>query len=149
MIARCERETVNVRGLTTMIPRETLAAYLDDALNDVETAHVEQVLRQNETLRRQLRGLLQERDRGEHSVGAIWRRQRLSCPGREQLGSNLLGVLEPAQQDYIEFHLRTIGCAYCQANVADLQAQQQESEPQVQSRRKRVFDSSAGLLKRK
>ena len=132
-----------------MIPREMLAAYLDDALGDAETAQVEQMLRRNETLRRQLRGLLQERDRGEHSVGAIWRRQRLSCPDREQLGSYLLGVLEPAQQEYIEFHLRTIGCAYCQANVADLQAQQQESEPRVQERRKRVFDSSAGLLKKR
>jgi anti-sigma factor RsiW len=132
-----------------MIPREMLAAYLDDALGDAETAQVEQMLRRNETLRRQLRGLLQERDRGEHSVGAIWRRQRLSCPDREQLGSYLLGVLEPAQQDYVEFHLRTIGCAFCQANMADLQAQQHESEPRVQDRRKRVFDSSAGLLKKK
>ncbi len=132
-----------------MIPRETLSAYLDDALSDVETAQVEQALRQNETLRRQLRGLLQDRDRGEHSVGAVWRRQRLSCPNREQLGSYLLGVLEPAQQDYIEFHLRTIGCAFCQANMADLQAQQQETAPQAQQRRKRVFDSSAGLLKSK
>ena len=132
-----------------MIARETLSAYLDDALSDVETAQVEQALRQNDTLRRQLRGLLQERDRGEHSVGAVWRRQRLSCPKREQLGSYLLGVLEPAQQDYLEFHLRTIGCAFCQANVADLQAQQSELAPQVQQRRQRVFDSSAGLLKSK
>jgi len=132
-----------------MIPRETLAAYLDDALSEVETAQVEQALRQNETLRRQLGGLLQERDRGEHSVGAIWRRRRLSCPNREQLGSYLLSVLEPPQQNYIEFHLRTIGCPFCQANVADLQMQQRESEPQIQERRKRVFDSSAGLLKKK
>ena len=94
-----------------MIPRETLSAYLDDALSDVETAQVEQALRRNDTLRRQLRGLLQERDRGEHSVGAVWRRHRLSCPNREQLGSYLLGVLETAPHDYIEFHLRTIGCA--------------------------------------
>ena len=69
--------------------------------------------------------LLQERDRGEHSVGAIWRRQRLSCVKREQLGSYLLGVLDDDVQDYIQFHLRTIGCAYCLANLADLQTQQQ------------------------
>jgi hypothetical protein len=132
-----------------MIPRETLAAYLDDALSDQETAQVEQALRSNETLRRQVRGLLQERDRGEHSVGAVWRRHRLSCPSREQLGSFLLGVVEPDQQDYLEFHLRTIGCAFCQANLADLQAQHEEATPQVKQRRQRVFDSSAGLLKGK
>lgn len=133
----------------SLIPRETLAAYLDDALGDLETAQVEQALRQNETLRKQLHGLLQERDRGEHSVGAIWRRQRLSCPSREQLGSYLLGVLESDAHDYLEFHLRTIGCAFCQANLADLQAQNQEATPHVRERRKRVFDSSAGLLKAK
>lgn len=133
----------------SLIPRETLAAYLDDALGDLETAQVEQALRLNETLRKQLHGLLQDRDRGEHSVGAIWRRQRLSCPSREQLGSFLLGVLETDAQDYVEFHLRTIGCAFCQANLADLQAQNQEATPQVRERRKRVYDSSAGLLRTK
>ena len=133
----------------SLVPRETLAAYLDDALGDLETAQVEQALRQNETLRKQLHGLLQERDRGEHSVGAIWRRQRLTCPGREQLGSFLLGVLEPDVHDYVEFHLRAMGCAFCQANLADLQAQNQEATSQVRERRKRVYDSSAGLLKGK
>lgn len=132
-----------------MIARETLAAYLDDALSDSETAQVEQALRQNDTLRRQVRGMLQERDRGEHSVGAVWRRNRLSCPSREQLGNYLLGVLESAPHDYVEFHLRTIGCAFCHANLSDLQAQQHENAPQVQERRQRVFNSSAGLLKAK
>ena len=55
---------------------------------------------------------------GEHSVGAIWRRQRLSCPPREQLGSYLLGVLDDDVQNYIQFHLQTIGCAFCLANLA-------------------------------
>lgn len=128
------------------IPRETLAGYLDDSLSDAETAEVEQQLRQSETLRQQLRLLIQERDRGEHSVGAIWRRHRLSCPPREQLGSFLLGVLDDDEQRYIEFHLRTIGCAYCQANLTDLQDRQKEAEPQVQKRRRRYFQSSAGLL---
>ena len=58
------------------INRELLDAYLDDALNDTETAKVETALRQSDALRRLLRLLIQERDRGEHSIGAIWRRQR-------------------------------------------------------------------------
>src|SRR5438128_12590152 len=124
------------------ITREQLAGYLDDALSEAETAQVERELRQSEPLRGQLRAMMQERDPGEHSVGAIWRRHRLSCPSREQLGSYLLGVLEPDHQDYIQFHLDTIGCAYCQANLVDLKAQQQEPAPQVQQRRRRFFDSS-------
>src|SRR5918911_2956436 len=108
------------------ITREQLHAYLDDALTDAEMARVEQALRDSEPLRRALRQALQERDRGEHSLGAVWRRERLTCPTREQLGSYLLGVLEEAEQDYFDFHLEVIECPYCVANLADLQAAQQE-----------------------
>ena len=128
------------------ITREVLGCYLDDALSERQTAEVEQQLRQSETLRQQLRVLAQDRDRGEHSVGAIWRRHRLSCPSREQLGSFLLGVLGDEAQDYLEFHLKTIGCAFCQANLVDLQNQQKEAAPHVSRRRRRYFQSSAGLL---
>jgi hypothetical protein len=130
----------------TKITREILASYLDDSLSDRQTADVEQELRKSETLRQQLRLLAQERDRGEHSVGAIWRRHRLSCPGREQLGSFLLGVLGDDEQGYVDFHLKTIGCAFCQANLTDLEDQQKEAANKVHKRRKRYFQSSAGLL---
>jgi hypothetical protein len=128
------------------VTREQLAGYLDDALGDSETAQIEQALRQSEPLRRQLRVLMQERDRGEHSLGAIWRRQRLTCPTREQLGSYLLQVLEPGHQEYIDFHLKTINCSYCLANLADLTALQEEPAKTVRERRRRIFESSAGLL---
>jgi Putative zinc-finger len=127
--------------------REQLSAYLDDALSDGETAQVEQALRQSDPLRRQLRSLLLERDRGEHSIGAIWRRNRLTCPSRELLGNHLLQVLDGEQQAYIEFHLQTIGCAFCLANLADLQALQKEPPSKAAKRRQRFFESSAGLLR--
>ena len=132
--------------MSALITRELLAGYLDDALSEAEIARIEQALRDQEPLREQLQQLMADRDRGEHSVGAIWRRRRLSCPPREQLGSFVLGVLDDEVQDYIDFHLKTIGCAYCLANLADLQTQQQEADGQVKSRRKRYFQSSAGLL---
>ncbi len=128
------------------ITRELLHGYLDDALSDTETAQVEQALRNSDALRRLLRAVLQERDRGEHSIGAIWRRQRLSCPSRDQLGSFLLQVLDADLQDYIEFHVRTIGCPFCSANLADLQNLQKEPAPKAKERRRRFFESSAGLL---
>lgn len=132
--------------MSKLITRETLVGYLEDALDDAETAEIEQALRGSESLRNQLKQLMSERDRGEHSVGAIWRRHRLSCVPREQLGSYLLGVLEDDVQDYIQFHVKTIGCAYCLANLADLQTQQQDADGQVKKRRKRYYQSSAGLL---
>src|SRR6516162_1451253 len=135
-----------MRRAMTEITRERLHAYLDDALSDAETARLEQALRQSEPLRRQLRQAMQERDRGEHSLGAVWRRERLTCPPREQLGSYLLGVLDDAVQEYIKFHLNTVGCPFCLANLADLQALQKEPVPKAKERRRRYFQSSAGYL---
>jgi hypothetical protein len=128
--------------------REQLAGYLDDALNEAETARVEQALRQSEPLRQELRGLMQERDRGEHSLGAIWRRRRLSCPTREQLGSYLLGALETEHRDFVLFHLETVGCSFCLANLSDLQALQKEPPAKTRERRKRIFETSSRYLYR-
>jgi hypothetical protein len=123
-----------------------LDGYLDDALSDQDTAQVEKALRESEALRRLLQAIIQGRDRGEHSIGAIWRRERLSCPSRDQVGSYLLQVLEDGLQDYVEFHLKVIACPFCLANLADLHVMQKEPAPKVQERRKRFFESSAGYL---
>jgi predicted nucleic acid-binding OB-fold protein len=128
------------------ISREQLHAYLDDALSEQETARVEQALRDDEPLRRSLSLVMQERDRGEHSIGAIWRRERLTCPSRETLGSYVFQVLDENEQSYLDFHLHTIGCPYCLANLHDLEAQKKEPAPQAKERRKRIFKSSAGYL---
>lgn len=132
--------------MSAVITREMLASYLDDALGETEIAEIEEALRASDTLRQQLRLIISERDRGEHSVGAIWRRRRLSCPSRDQLGSFLLGVLDDDVQDYVQFHLKTIGCAYCMANLADLQTLQKQDDAQAVKRRKKYFQTSAGLL---
>src|SRR4051812_33549175 len=87
------------------VTREQLHAFLDDALSETESARIERALRDSELLQQRLRQVMQERDRGEHSVGGIWRRHRLSCPSREKLGSYLLGVLSDEELDYIGFHL--------------------------------------------
>jgi hypothetical protein len=130
----------------TEITREQLHAYLDDCLPESETAKIEQNLRQSETLRQLLRQVMQERDRGEHSVGAVWRRERLSCPTREQLGSYLLESLDTDFQAYVTFHLQTIACPFCKANLEDLKSLQEEPASKIQQRRKKIFQSSAGLL---
>ena len=130
----------------TEINREQLHAYLDDALTESEMSRVEQALRESDALRRSLRQAMQERDRGEHSLGAIWRRERLTCPTREELSSYLFQVHDEARQGYIDFHLQTVGCPYCTANLADLHARQKETDAQAKERRKRFFASSAGYL---
>jgi hypothetical protein len=124
-----------------------LQAYLDEALPADRMAVIEQALRDDDDLRQQLAGILTRRDAGVHSVGEIWRRQRLSCPSREEIGSYLLGVLDDGHAGYIKFHLETIGCRLCEANREDLQRQQAESAETASSRRNKIFHSTAGQLK--
>lgn len=127
------------------ITREQLSAYLDDALADSDAARIERTLRESEALRKLLRIVREERDRGEHSLGAIWRRDRISCLSRADLNGYLHGILEADLHEYIEFHLKTIACPTCQANLDDLREKQAESAA-FNRRRRKIFDSSAGLL---
>jgi hypothetical protein len=102
------------------ITRQMLRDYLHDALPDAELAAVEKALRESAKLRALYKEVIEQEDRGEHTVGAIWRRERVSCPTRDQLGGYVLGAGDPELLDYIEFHLKTIGCPFCQANLDDL-----------------------------
>ena len=129
----------------TSVTREQLHAYLDDALDDAEAARIEKLIRGSAAVRTQLTKVRDERDRGEHSLGAVWRRERLSCPTREQLSGYLHQVLDADLQSYLEFHLQTIGCPCCQANLDDLKEKQAESATQTR-RRRRYFETSARLL---
>jgi hypothetical protein len=125
---------------------EDLHAYLDEALSEEASSRVEKALRDAPPLRRALSRLIAERERGEHSLGAIWRRHRLTCPTREDLGNLLLGVLDLEFAEYIKFHLQSISCGYCHANLMDLQERQKEAKGRVQERRQKMFASSAGFL---
>lgn len=131
--------------VTESVTDQQLAAYLDEMLPAGQMAAIEKALRKSEGLRRRLSGLSRRRDSGLHSVGEIWRRNRLSCPSRQQLGSYLLETCDPGLADYVEFHLQTVGCRVCAANLLDLE-QRADSQPETTSRRRKFFQSSAGLL---
>jgi hypothetical protein len=127
-----------------------LEAYLDEALPVERMTAIEEALRHDSTLQQRLTAINGRRDAGVHSLGEIWRRHRLSCPSREQLGSYLLDVLPRTTADYTKFHLETIGCRYCQASLADLKAQQTVADAEVaERRRQKYFQSSAGYLRKK
>jgi hypothetical protein len=123
-----------------------LEAYLDEALPAEEMARIEDLLRRNPELLEQLAAINARRDAGVHSLGEIWRRHRLSCPPREQLGGLLLGTLPKLQAQYIRFHIDVAGCRLCKANLADLENQQAEAAEAAQTRRRKYFQSSAGYL---
>lgn len=123
--------------------REMLFAYLDDELDDTVTAKIEADLRQSPELRHQLNSLREQRDRGEHSIGAVWRRDRLSCVPREQLNVYLRDAMEPAEKDYVTFHLQTIACPTCLANFEDLKEKQADGVT-TKVRRQRYYETSNG-----
>ena len=124
---------------------EELTAWLDERLPIDRMAPLEQQLRDDQNLRIRVSQLIQHRDQGGHSVGEIWYRSRLSCPVRSELGGYILGTLPRDLAEYIQFHLMTIGCRLCQANLEDLEAHA-ASDDQSVVRRKRIFESSASLL---
>ncbi|MEZ6124872.1 MAG: hypothetical protein R3C49_17125 [Planctomycetaceae bacterium] len=122
-----------------------LCAWLDEMLPAERMTELEQQLRDDSALQARVRGLIHRRDQGGHSVGEIWQRAAISCPSRSELGGFLLETLPDDQARYIEFHLMTVGCRRCQANLKDLE-DHAASGSEVPQRRQRFFESSAGLL---
>ena len=134
--------------MTRPLTDSELEAYLDEALTPEEMAAIEAELRRSPKLLKQLARIHSRRDAGVHSLGEIWRRHRISCPTREQMGSFLLGVLDDEQADYVRFHLEVVACRLCHANLEDLRQRQAETDEIIVVRRKKYFDSSAGYLQR-
>lgn len=126
-----------------------LEAFLDEALPVERMATIEDALRHDAALQKQVAAVSGRRDAGVHSLGEIWRRHRLSCPTRERLGSYLLGVLSRDEADYIAFHVDKIECRYCAASIADLKAQQATAQVETVRRRQKYFQSSVGHLRRR
>ena len=127
-----------------------LEAFLDESLPVERMTAIEDALRGDEEMQKRLTAINGRRDAGVHSLGEIWRRHRLSCPSREQLGSFLLGVLPRDAADYVKFHLETIECRYCAASLGDLKAKQSAVEVDVaERRRQKYFQSSVGHLRKK
>ena len=126
-----------------------LEGYLDEALPPEEMTRIENAVRSDASLVGRLTEIHARRDAGVHTLGGIWRRYRLTCPPREQLGSYLLGSLDRGTTSYVKFHVEVVGCRLCQANVEDLRNQQQEAADSAETRRRKYFQSSAGYLRSK
>lgn len=129
------------------VDASVLRAYLADELPAGTLARVEKALRDSAELRQLLEDVRQDRvDSGLHSLGAIWRRSRLTCPSRQQLGSLLLDALDPDLADYLRFHIEVVECPYCQANLADLEGKAGLAATPAPARQNRILQSSRHLL---
>jgi hypothetical protein len=62
------------------------------------------------------------------------------------IGGFVLGTLDPDWRAYVDFHLNTLGCHFCRANLEDLRPQPEEQIPPVL--RTRIMESTVGFLKK-
>jgi len=132
------------------ISDDILRNYLADALAPEELARIEKALRDSAELRARLEDVRNDRsDPDLHTLGAIWKRARLTCPNRQQLGSYLLDALDPERAGYIRFHLEVIDCPFCQANLTDLKTKSESSAAESRARFRRIADSSQHLLSKR
>ena len=130
-----------------MIDDNMLWAYLTDDLPAEDLARVEKALRDSAELRDRLETVREGRqDANLHTLGAIWRRGRLTCPTRQQLGSYLLDALDPDFADYLTFHVDVVGCVFCVANLADLRDKAAAAMSTSTARHQRIVQSSRHLL---
>ena len=133
---------------------QDLTAFLDEALPVEEATRLEQALRDDEALRRRLAALATNCDQGEHSLGAVWRRRRLTCADRSTLGAYVLGMLPEDERRYLEFHVNTVGCRICAANLDELrehaesQRTLETAATEIAGRRRKFFESSIGRLRK-
>ena len=80
------------------------------------------------------------------SLHQVWENLRPSCPKRTTLGKFSLQLLPDDWTDFVHFHVELLGCSYCRANLAELEAESEESGSEDFSQQ--LFQSTIGFLNR-
>lgn len=82
----------------------------------------------------------------DSTLGRIWREEGISCLKRSTLGRFLLGTLDDAWNEYIDFHVHQADCDTCNANLDDLRSEDERDAAAHEKLRERCFASSVGFL---
>jgi hypothetical protein len=125
-----------------------LEAFLDETLDPARAAEIELAVRDDRDLVRRMARINGRRDAGVHTLGEIWRRHQIGVPTTEELGKYLLGILDEGHADYIRFRLEILRCPFTIAALEDLRHQQSESTSTTLTRRRKFYNSGAGLVRR-
>jgi RNA polymerase sigma factor (sigma-70 family) len=83
-------------------------------------------------------------DRQDSLLSEIWEQYRPSCPKRTTLGGYLLGTLDEPWTRYVKFHVESLGCRFCTANLDDLRRETAEAHDVF---RDRVLQSTVGFFR--
>jgi RNA polymerase sigma factor (sigma-70 family) len=76
----------------------------------------------------------------------LWEEHRPSCPKRSTLGKMILGLVPTDWMDYVDFHVNTLGCKACHANLQDLKNETQQRP--TRSLSNRIMQSSIGFFRK-
>ena len=72
--------------------------------------------------------------------------QRFGCPKRSTIGAFYLGTLDKDWRDYADFHINTIGCGFCIANLEDIKTEnEKKQDTQLQAR---IMESTIGFFQK-
>lgn len=83
-------------------------------------------------------------DPADSILTEVWEQWRFTCPKRSTIGRFLLGTMEGAWAEYIDFHLNKLGCRFCIANVDDLK---NATETEQQKTHQKIFESTIGFFR--
>ncbi|MDB5355316.1 MAG: rpoE 1 [Phycisphaerales bacterium] len=75
----------------------------------------------------------------------VWEDLRPGCPKRNTIGGYVLGTLDPPWHQYVESHIQRLGCAFCQANLKDLQEQTATDAAPLH---RRILQSTVGFFRK-
>lgn len=131
------------------ITEKELIDFLAERLPSSDMARVEKAVRESAELMAILNALILTQSNEEHSVGAIWQRHRLSCPTREQLSNFLLDAMSDDLRAYIKFHLQTVECLFCRAELEELKALKKGGKKARGERANKTLQEGVRLLQRK
>ena len=84
------------------------------------------------------------------SVGALWLRERISCPHRDILTGYRDGSLDGDEAEFIQFHLEMVECPNCIAGLSELESEADTEQPQrLEKAKDAAMQRSAAFLREK
>ncbi|MCA9137707.1 MAG: sigma-70 family RNA polymerase sigma factor [Planctomycetales bacterium] len=78
-------------------------------------------------------------------LSRVWESERPSCPKRTTLGKFTLGILPDHWDQYVRFHVETLGCSFCNANLDELRSTTASSHGD-DTANDRLFQSTIGFF---
>lgn len=119
------------------------------ALMGIDEAHVARV---KFRFLKRLSAEIPADDRGNYAedeslLTRVWEANRPSCLKRSTWGKLCLHTLESPWREYAEFHVDTLGCRFCRANLDDVRSASAElQDASHRSLRERIMQSSIGFF---